>query len=69
MGSSNMIDGPALEWLTRQSSPRVWLSAGGVTGVGDVQGTENRRYAEELCVRGRITHLETIEEFLRFLGH
>jgi hypothetical protein len=42
-GPSNVIDGPALEWLTRQAGPRVWLSDGGVTGLGDVQGTENQR--------------------------
>jgi len=34
-GGSNVIDLPALEWLSCQPEPRVWLSDGGVTGVND----------------------------------
>lgn len=31
----NEVDGPALEWLTRQSGPRVWVCDGDVTGKED----------------------------------
>jgi len=34
-GVGNVVDGPALEWLGRQSGPRTWVSDGDVTGVGD----------------------------------
>ena len=34
-GRGNIVDLPALEWLARQRGPRVWVSDGGVTGVGD----------------------------------
>jgi hypothetical protein len=34
-GRGNIIDLPALEWLARQRGPRVWVSDGGVTGIGD----------------------------------
>ena len=30
-----MVDGPALRWLARQDRPRIWVSDGVVTGVGD----------------------------------
>jgi hypothetical protein len=34
-GIGNVVDGPALEWLGRQPGPRIWISDGDVTGVGD----------------------------------
>ncbi len=34
-GRGNIVDLPALEWLARQPRPRVWVTDGGVTGVGD----------------------------------
>jgi len=35
-GRGNTCDLLALEWLARQSKPRIWISDGIVTGVGDV---------------------------------
>jgi len=32
-GGENLIDGPALEWLAKQKSPRIWISDGRVTAV------------------------------------
>lgn len=32
---ANLIDGPALEWLARQRTPRIWVSDGYVTGVDE----------------------------------
>lgn len=34
----NVVDGPALRWLARQASPRIWYSDGGVTGEYDRTG-------------------------------
>lgn len=42
----NIVDGPALEWLGRQASPRVWVSDTQVTGVGDT-GSHKLR---EICL-------------------
>lgn len=40
---NNVVDGPAIkEWLAKQPMPRVWISDGVVTGIGD-------RYAFNLC--------------------
>jgi hypothetical protein len=35
MGIGNIIDEHALNWLAAQAAPRIWISDGGVTGVGD----------------------------------
>jgi hypothetical protein len=37
-GGGNVVDGPALRWLAGQAEPRVWVSDGIVTGVGDNPG-------------------------------
>jgi hypothetical protein len=34
-GGGNTIDGPALRWLATKDMPRVWVSDGQVTGIGD----------------------------------
>ena len=31
----NVIDGPAIRWLIKQNRPRIWISDGQVTGIGD----------------------------------
>jgi hypothetical protein len=35
VGSGNIIDGPALEWLGKQAEPRLWVCDGYVTGCND----------------------------------
>jgi hypothetical protein len=35
MGHSNVVDGPALRWLAKQPEPRVWVSDGLATEIGD----------------------------------
>ncbi len=35
LGGGNVVDGPALRLLGKQSGPRVWVSDGHVTGVND----------------------------------
>ncbi len=37
VGGYNVIDGPALDWLAGQDEPRIWISDGFVTGVGEEQ--------------------------------
>ena len=34
-GGANVVDGPALQWLSKQAKPRIWVSDGQVTGVND----------------------------------
>ena len=44
----NVVDGPALAWLGRQKSPRVWFSDGGVTGVNDSCHNQLNTEAEQI---------------------
>ena len=68
-GGSNVIDKPALEWLSKQSKPRIWVSDGQVTGIGDRQSASNSLECESLCrQRGIVRHdnvgqvVETLEK-------
>lgn len=61
-GSGNVVDLPALEWLARQRAPRIWVSDGGVTGVGDRPSTELAARCRALRRRARIHRVTTLEE-------
>lgn len=69
-GSMNVIDGPALRWLSRQPGPRIWVSDGLVTGVRDQTGTGNDHECRRICARAGIRRVGTVEgavELLRSL--
>ncbi len=61
-GRGNIVDEPALAWLARQDGPRLWISDGGVTGVGDTTSPAIQSRCKELVRRGRIQRVQTIEE-------
>jgi hypothetical protein len=61
-GSGNVVDLPALEWLAKQSLPRLWISDGGVTGVGDRGSQALKRRCEALCRRARIRRVAKLDE-------
>lgn len=68
-GQNNLIDGPALEWLGAQPlEPRLWVSDGQVTGIGDVCSAGLSAIAEAICLRHKILRIESLEEAIRFLG-
>lgn len=61
-GSGNVVDLPALEWLAKQPEPRLWVSDGRVSGVGD-EGCEKILEAfHELAKRTRIERVENARE-------
>jgi len=66
-GSGNIVDLPALQWLSRQPVPRLWVSDGCVTGVGD----EGCHKILEACVavtkRAGIRRFETAKEAIAML--
>jgi hypothetical protein len=73
-GGSNVIDKPALEWLRKQPKPRIWVSDGQVTGVGDRQSAINTLECEALCRQCGIVRcnnvgsaVETLEKLTRRL--
>lgn len=64
----NGIDGPALEWLGEQSSPRVWISDGVVTSVSHGMGARVlNKAAADLCRRHDITLTGTAEKAAEML--
>ena len=67
-GSGNVVDLPALEWLAKQSLPRLWVSDGAVTGVGDKGSQGLKRRCEALCRRARIRRVAKLDEAAALLG-
>lgn len=61
----NIIDIPALEWLSKQSAPRVWISDGIITGIGDYSlDTVYEDYAVLLCEEAGIKRYFDEGEFI-----
>jgi hypothetical protein len=67
-GAGNIVDLPALEWLSRQPRPRIWLSDGRVTGVGDRVCMDLARRCEETRRRGGIRRVGDLDAATRLLG-
>lgn len=67
-GQGNVVDLPALEWLARQPSPRIWLSDGRVTGVGDRSCALLNRRCDEARRRGGIRRVADLPAAARLLG-
>jgi hypothetical protein len=67
VGVANGVDGPALRWLGMQPFPRIWISDGSVTGVGDTCCDKLAKQAAGICERYRIRRVGDLESALRFL--
>ncbi|MCA9505468.1 MAG: hypothetical protein KC616_20415 [Myxococcales bacterium] len=67
VGRGNIVDLPALEWLARQPEPRLWVSDGCVTGVGDSGCDRLRARCEAVAQRGRIRRVDTPDAAVRVL--
>jgi len=63
-GGLNVIDGPALVWLSKQPAPRLWVSDGFVTGIGD--GVCAKLVTEAAMIRkyGKIARAACIDNAL-----
>ena len=66
-GTGNVVDLPALEWLAKQSLPRLWISDGVVTGVGDRGSQVLKRRCEALCRRAHIRRVAKLDEAAKLL--
>jgi hypothetical protein len=66
-GKGNIVDLPALEWLARQRSPRIWVTDGGVTGVGDRSSTALRTRCRSLRRRAAIRRVGSLDEARKLL--
>ena len=59
-GGSNVIDKPALEWLSKQPKPRIWVCDGQVTGVGDRMSAINTLECEAVCRQRGIVRQDNV---------
>jgi hypothetical protein len=67
-GAGNVVDLPALEWLARQRAPRVWVTDGGVTGVGDRPSRDLRTRCRAVRGRAGIRRVATLDEAAGLFG-
>jgi hypothetical protein len=67
-GRGNIVDEPALEWLAHQGGPRLWISDGGVTGVGDTTSAALQRRCRSIVERAGIRRVKTVAEAAAFLA-
>ena len=65
-GRGNVIDGPALYWLIKQEHPRIWISDGKVTGIGDEFSRLLAMESKILLRKGDIKQYRCIDECLKF---
>jgi hypothetical protein len=63
----NVVDGPALRWLAARQGPRIWISDGGVTGVGDSSSPHLTEEAREICRAASIVRVDKVAEASRLL--
>jgi hypothetical protein len=54
----NVVDGPALRWLAAMPGPRVWVSDGFVTGVGDRAAINLYDESRAICRQASIKRVE-----------
>ena len=59
-GGANVIDKPALDWLSKQAKPRIWVCDGQVTGVGDRMSAINTLECEAVCRHRTIVRRDTV---------
>ncbi len=62
----NVVDGPALDWLARQPEPRVWISDGRVTGVGDHLDPRCDAERDRILASARIRRVPDIKAALQY---
>lgn len=62
--SGNVVDGPALQWLSQQKAPRVWVSDGEVTGLNDHSATNLQVEANTLVTMAHIRRIPTLDDYL-----
>lgn len=69
MMGGNVIDGPALQWLADQpESVKLWMSDGGITGVGDGwSGEGGEAYCGKILRKGHIMQVRNVGKVMDVL--
>lgn len=65
---ANGIDGPALDWLAKQTMPRVWICDGGVTGVDDEPHPDLSMECARKCQEHGILRVDSIGRYFDLAG-
>jgi len=64
----NVVDFPALQWLSEQAPPRVWYSDGQVTGLGDLPVSQSlRTQVDEICATASIHRCTALAEATAYM--
>lgn len=66
-GGCNVIDGPALRVLAKQSAPRIWICDGWVTGIDDIGSLANTVECSRICFAANIKRIPTVAEAIPYL--
>lgn len=69
MNGGNVVDGPALDWLSEQpETVKLWMSDGGITGIGDgFAGEGGIAYCERAMRRGGIQQVRNAQGVMEVL--
>lgn len=65
LGNGNLCDGPALDWLAKQSTPRYWVSDAQVTEYNDKHTARAYIQCMAKCQRYGIKRKATIDTLLK----
>ena len=65
-GGGNLVDGPALKWLSKQPPKRIWVSDMYVFGLHNENSENLLKDCIEICKRSGITRLANIDEVKKF---
>lgn len=61
-GRGNVVDGPALDWLSSMPARRIWVSDMHVFGKGNDSGINLVKYCLDMCTKHKIINLKDVEE-------
>ena len=67
-GGANVVDGPALRWLSKQPKPRIWVSDGQVTGVNDRMSAINSLECVGITRRHQIMQEKEMDKAVKLLA-
>ena len=68
-GHGNVVDGPALRWLANQKHPRIWVSDGIVTGVGDFNHPSLSKEAYSISKKANILRVSKVSNVIEWFQH
>ena len=65
-GGGNLVDGPALRWLSQQAPKRIWVSDMYVFGADNTSSANLLKECNQIMRKSGITRLADIDEVKRF---